>query len=151
VKRAGLAGAFDAEDARELRPVSGERMSGAGSAPDSLPGLSAAGIVAFEDRQQVAQVGFGAQFFDQAEVRPDPVVFADERPMRQREPLIDVDGIERVGHHAGDVAGSPVILIGHAATIALGMTEGAVHSLSGAAGETFIAWPLALTPAGLHI
>lgn len=32
VKRAGLAGAFDAEGARELRPVSGERMSGAGSA-----------------------------------------------------------------------------------------------------------------------
>ena len=32
VKRAGLAGAFDAEGARELRPVPGEGVSGAGSA-----------------------------------------------------------------------------------------------------------------------
>ena len=32
VKRAGLVGAFDADGARELRPVSGEGMSGAGSA-----------------------------------------------------------------------------------------------------------------------
>ena len=46
---------------------------------DSLPGLSAAGVVAFEDRQQVTQVGLWAQFFDQAGVGPDPVVFADER------------------------------------------------------------------------
>ena len=44
--------------------------------------------------------------------------------MRQREPLIDVDGIERVGHHAGDVAGSPVLLIGHAATVALDHDRG---------------------------
>src|SRR6266404_701357 len=88
---------------------------------DSLPGLSAAGVVAFEDRQQVAQIGFRTQFFDEADVRPDPVVFADERLMRQREPLIDVDGIERVGHHAGDVAGSPVFVIGHAATVAPGL------------------------------
>jgi len=32
VKRAGLAGAFDADGARDLRPVSGDGMSGAGSA-----------------------------------------------------------------------------------------------------------------------
>jgi hypothetical protein len=32
VKRAGLAGAFDAEGARKLQPACGDRMSGAGSA-----------------------------------------------------------------------------------------------------------------------
>lgn len=51
----------------------------------ALPGLSAAGVVALEDRQQVAQVGFRAQFFDQADVGPNPVVFADEWLMGQRE------------------------------------------------------------------
>ena len=73
---------------------------------DWLPGLSAAGIVAFEDRQQIVQVGFGAEFVDQADVGPNPVVFADERLMRQRESFIDVDRIERVAPMAATSPGA---------------------------------------------
>ena len=73
---------------------------------DWLPWLSTAGIVAFEDRQQVVQVGFGAEFLDQADVGPNPVAFADERLMRQREPFIDVDRIKRVATMAATSPGA---------------------------------------------
>ena len=69
-----------------------------------------AGVVAFEDGQQVTEVGSGSEFADQLDVSFDPVVFADHWLMRQSQSLIDVDRIGRIGDYARDVASSPVIM-----------------------------------------
>jgi hypothetical protein len=90
-----MADAFDAEE-RGNRRVCGEVKRAPVLRFDSLLWLSAAGVVAFEGRQQVAQVGFRTQFFDKADVGPNPVVLANQRLMRHRETFIDGDGIERV-------------------------------------------------------
>src|ERR1700686_1820528 len=57
-------------------------------------------VVAFEDGQQVTEVGPGAEFPDQFDVSFDPIVFADHWFMRQGQSLVDVDRIERVGDSA---------------------------------------------------
>ncbi len=73
--------------------------------------------------------GYGGGMADQEDWTPGDVasmvanpfyaINIDEGLALPHEPLIDIDCIERVGHHAGDVAGSPVLLIGHAATVVL--------------------------------
>src|ERR1019366_10199872 len=76
-----------------------------------LAGLPAR-VVAFEDGQQVAEVGFGAEFADQGDVGLNPVIFADHRLVGQGESFIYGDRIERGGDHAGDVTRGPVVVIG---------------------------------------
>ena len=49
--------------------------------------------------------------------------------------LIDVDRVERAGHHAGDVAGSPVLLIGHAATVVVDHDRRCSASAAGSGGS----------------